>query len=228
MARAPEGAIGVKLSTPRRGCSGLAYSVDYVTEEQSVRREDRDARRRLLHRRRLGPLSGRLDHGLARGRFRRRLRLREPQRQGRLRLRRELHRLALDPRRQATPPRKVENPANNQMAEREGFEPSIRFCRILTFQASAFDHSATAPHALEGGSSSGRAGAQGKLAGDGARSSSAASAMSLRGDAACAVGREQDVDPVPDVRPVGMMVGLLRRERDPGHEGEGRAEIGEA
>ena len=29
---APEGAIGVKLSTPRRGCSGLAYSVDYVTE----------------------------------------------------------------------------------------------------------------------------------------------------------------------------------------------------
>jgi iron-sulfur cluster assembly protein len=33
MGRAPEGAIGVKLSTPRRGCSGLAYSVDYVTEE---------------------------------------------------------------------------------------------------------------------------------------------------------------------------------------------------
>lgn len=33
MARAPEGAIGVRLSTPRRGCSGLAYSVDYVTEE---------------------------------------------------------------------------------------------------------------------------------------------------------------------------------------------------
>ena len=32
MAQAPEGAIGVKLSTPRRGCSGLAYSVDYVTE----------------------------------------------------------------------------------------------------------------------------------------------------------------------------------------------------
>ncbi len=30
--QAPEGAIGVKLSTPRRGCSGLAYSVDYVTE----------------------------------------------------------------------------------------------------------------------------------------------------------------------------------------------------
>ena len=32
MAQAPEGAIGVKLSTPRRGCSGLAYSVDYVTD----------------------------------------------------------------------------------------------------------------------------------------------------------------------------------------------------
>lgn len=32
MSRAPEGSIGVKLSTPRRGCSGLAYSVDYVTE----------------------------------------------------------------------------------------------------------------------------------------------------------------------------------------------------
>lgn len=32
-----------------------------------------------------------------------------------------------------------------KVAEREGFEPSIRFCRILTFQASAFDHSATAP-----------------------------------------------------------------------------------
>ena len=34
MERAPEGAIGVKLSTPRRGCSGLAYSVDYVTAEE--------------------------------------------------------------------------------------------------------------------------------------------------------------------------------------------------
>ena len=33
MSRAPEGAVGVKLSTPRRGCSGLAYSVDYVTAE---------------------------------------------------------------------------------------------------------------------------------------------------------------------------------------------------
>ena len=33
MAAAPDDAIGVKLSTPRRGCSGLAYSVDYVSEE---------------------------------------------------------------------------------------------------------------------------------------------------------------------------------------------------
>ena len=32
MAKAPADAIGVKLSTPRRGCSGLAYSVDYITE----------------------------------------------------------------------------------------------------------------------------------------------------------------------------------------------------
>ena len=32
MCKAPDGSIGVKLSTPRRGCSGLAYSVDYVTE----------------------------------------------------------------------------------------------------------------------------------------------------------------------------------------------------
>ncbi len=35
MAGAPDGAIGVKLSTPRRGCSGLAYSVDYVTEAKA-------------------------------------------------------------------------------------------------------------------------------------------------------------------------------------------------
>lgn len=33
MAKAPDDAVGVKLSTPRRGCSGLAYSVDYVSEE---------------------------------------------------------------------------------------------------------------------------------------------------------------------------------------------------
>jgi iron-sulfur cluster assembly protein len=36
MSRAPGGAMGVKLSTPRRGCSGLAYSVDYVTEENAM------------------------------------------------------------------------------------------------------------------------------------------------------------------------------------------------
>lgn len=34
MSKAPDDAIGVKLSTPRRGCSGLAYSVDYVTQEE--------------------------------------------------------------------------------------------------------------------------------------------------------------------------------------------------
>lgn len=32
MSRAPEGTVGVRLSTPRRGCSGLAYSLDYVAE----------------------------------------------------------------------------------------------------------------------------------------------------------------------------------------------------
>ena len=32
MERAPDGAVGVKLSTPRRGCSGLSYSVDFVSE----------------------------------------------------------------------------------------------------------------------------------------------------------------------------------------------------
>ena len=36
MARAPADAIGVKLSTPRRGCSGLAYSVDYVTTANAM------------------------------------------------------------------------------------------------------------------------------------------------------------------------------------------------
>ncbi|MEO6153589.1 MAG: iron-sulfur cluster assembly accessory protein [Croceibacterium sp.] len=32
MQNAPGGTVGVKLSTPRRGCSGLAYSVDYVSD----------------------------------------------------------------------------------------------------------------------------------------------------------------------------------------------------
>ncbi|MEZ5655637.1 MAG: iron-sulfur cluster assembly accessory protein [Sphingobium sp.] len=36
MAKAPDGTVGVKLSTPRRGCSGLAYSVDYVSEEAAL------------------------------------------------------------------------------------------------------------------------------------------------------------------------------------------------
>ena len=36
MAQAPDDAIGVKLSTPRRGCSGLAYSVDYVTQANPI------------------------------------------------------------------------------------------------------------------------------------------------------------------------------------------------
>ncbi|KQM61506.1 MULTISPECIES: HesB/IscA family protein [unclassified Sphingomonas] len=36
MAKAPPQAIGVKLSTPRRGCSGLAYSVDYVTAANAM------------------------------------------------------------------------------------------------------------------------------------------------------------------------------------------------
>ncbi|OYW50629.1 MAG: iron-sulfur cluster assembly accessory protein [Novosphingobium sp. 12-62-10] len=36
MADAPADAVGVKLSTPRRGCSGLAYSVDYVTEANPI------------------------------------------------------------------------------------------------------------------------------------------------------------------------------------------------
>lgn len=32
MAQAPAGTAGVRLSTPRRGCSGLAYSIDYAAE----------------------------------------------------------------------------------------------------------------------------------------------------------------------------------------------------
>ena len=30
MARAPEGTAGVRLTTPKKGCSGLSYSLDYV------------------------------------------------------------------------------------------------------------------------------------------------------------------------------------------------------
>jgi iron-sulfur cluster assembly protein len=32
LATAPSDVVGVRLSTPRRGCSGLAYSIDYVSE----------------------------------------------------------------------------------------------------------------------------------------------------------------------------------------------------
>jgi hypothetical protein len=39
---------------------------------------------------------------------------------------------------------------DEMMAERVGFEPTIRGYRIHTFQACAFDHSATAPHAMSG------------------------------------------------------------------------------
>ena len=34
------------------------------------------------------------------------------------------------------------------LAEREGFEPSIRYNRIPDFESGAFDHSATSPHGL--------------------------------------------------------------------------------
>jgi iron-sulfur cluster assembly protein len=59
MAKAPEGAIGVKLSTPRRGCSGLAYSVDYVTEAVALDEKIETPGGVLL--------SGRIDDGLGRG-----------------------------------------------------------------------------------------------------------------------------------------------------------------
>ena len=32
LAQAPEATTGLRLSTPKRGCSGLAYQVDYVAE----------------------------------------------------------------------------------------------------------------------------------------------------------------------------------------------------
>ncbi len=32
MAKAPEGTSGVRLTTPKRGCSGLAYDLSYVAE----------------------------------------------------------------------------------------------------------------------------------------------------------------------------------------------------
>jgi iron-sulfur cluster assembly protein len=36
MEKAPEGTLGVRLSTPRRGCSGLAYSVDFVSDAKPL------------------------------------------------------------------------------------------------------------------------------------------------------------------------------------------------
>ncbi len=36
MQSAPEGTAGVRLSTPKRGCSGLAYSIDYVAEPRPM------------------------------------------------------------------------------------------------------------------------------------------------------------------------------------------------
>ena len=62
---------------------------------------------------------------------------------------------------------KVNENNDLRMAEREGFEPSIRFCRILTFQASAFDHSATAPHLRWKGAHLKRGAPAGKVAGIG-------------------------------------------------------------
>ncbi|EMD83567.1 HesB/IscA family protein [Pacificimonas flava] len=36
MKDAPQGTAGVRLSTPRRGCSGLAYSIDYVDAPEAT------------------------------------------------------------------------------------------------------------------------------------------------------------------------------------------------
>jgi hypothetical protein len=83
MSRAPEGTIGVKLSTPRRGCSGLAYSVDYVSEENTLDEKIETP--------------GGTFYGLARGRFRGGVRLQKSECDRFLRLRRELHRLIGDP-----------------------------------------------------------------------------------------------------------------------------------
>ena len=35
MAKAPEGTAGVRLTTPKRGCSGLAYDLSYVAEPKA-------------------------------------------------------------------------------------------------------------------------------------------------------------------------------------------------
>ena len=36
MLRAPDGTAGVRLTTPKKGCSGLAYSLDYVAEPKPM------------------------------------------------------------------------------------------------------------------------------------------------------------------------------------------------
>ena len=46
-----------------------------------------------------------------------------------------------------------------------------------------------------------------------------------RAQAAGVVSGEADVDAVVQVRPLGMMVRLLRKQRDPCHEGEGLGEV---
>jgi iron-sulfur cluster assembly protein len=35
MAKAPQGTAGVRLTTPKRGCSGLAYDLSYVAEPKA-------------------------------------------------------------------------------------------------------------------------------------------------------------------------------------------------
>ena len=45
------------------------------------------------------------------------------------------------------------------------------------------------------------------------------------GESAGAVGGEQDVDPVPDIAPFRVVIGLFGKRRDAGHEGEGFAEV---
>lgn len=93
MAKAPADAIGVKLSTPRRGCSGA-----HIRSIMSPKRFPFDEKIETpggsaVHRWRFRPLSGRLHHGLGRRRIFSRLRLQQSQRHRQLRLRGELYRL---------------------------------------------------------------------------------------------------------------------------------------
>ena len=93
MAQAPADAIGVKLSTPRRGCSGLAYSVDYVSEAVKFD-ETIETPGGTFFIDAASVLPDRQHDGLGRGRLRRRIRVRQPQRQGRVRLRRKFYGIA--------------------------------------------------------------------------------------------------------------------------------------